>query len=184
MKRGRDLSQQERSLWQRTTRDVRPIKKALREEASGAPTTPNAIAPVSEKTLLTSSAGKNIAPGTKAEDLFRTGDPKSIKRIARGAQPIDATLDLHGHTQRTAFMVFRQFLLNASLMKNRNLLIITGKGRRSAIPLNHDGGGVLRQRVREWVQEPEIRPFIARIADAHPRHGGSGALYIVLKNRS
>lgn len=180
MKRGRKLSDDERAIWKRTTKDVRPLMPLSPPPSP----LPSSQKPTPRRPDLMASGSNTIAPmNASPRDLFRAGDPKSTKRIARGTQSIDATLDLHGHTQRTGLLVFRQFIANAALLKNRNLLIITGKGRRNAAQREYEMTGVLRERIRDWVQLPEIRPYIARVSDAHPRHGGSGALYIVLKNR-
>ena len=52
---------------------------------------------------------------------------------------------------------------------------IIGKGRL--------GTGVLRSRLFDWIADPDLRPFIAGYASAHPKHGGSGAVYLFLRSK-
>jgi hypothetical protein len=80
------------------------------------------------------------------------------------------------------------------------LLIITGKGAAAGggvTPLAADARsdrqrgdegsaasaprGVLRRVVPEWLDEPELRPFVLSYAEAGVRHGGAGALYVRLR---
>jgi DNA-nicking Smr family endonuclease len=57
------------------------------------------------------------------------------------------------------------------------LLIVTGKGARGG------GEGVLRQALPRWLNMPDLRERVLAFASAHPRHGGAGAFYILLKRR-
>ena len=116
-------------------------------------------------------------------DPFTGGDPNVVKKLGRGGLTIDAVLDLHGHSQTTGHRAFVQFVHRAATMRMRYLLVITGKGVKV-----EDAGiarrGVLRQRFSEWVREPDMAHLIARVAQAHPRHGGSGAHYIILRSKT
>jgi DNA-nicking Smr family endonuclease len=93
--------------------------------------------------------------------------------VRRGQHEIDARLDLHGHTQDTAHRELVEFLLRQAGQGARCVLVITGKGRL--------GVGILRSRLFDWIADPELRPFIAGYAEAHPRHGGAGATYVFLR---
>src|SRR5258708_1982920 len=59
----------------------------------------------------------------------------------------------------------------------RVLLIITGKGS------VRDGGGVLRRNLPRWLASGEHGPRVLRIESAQPRHGGSGAYYVLLRRQ-
>jgi hypothetical protein len=63
----------------------------------------------------------------------------------------------------------------------RLLLLITGK------PPTDDrrpvGRGAIRAAVGDWLHASRHAAAIAAVRGAHPRHGGSGALYIVLRRR-
>ena len=54
--------------------------------------------------------------------------------------------------------------------------MVTGKG-------NREGGGVLQDASAALVQQPTLRSLILGFAYAQPKHGGEGALYVLLKRR-
>jgi DNA-nicking Smr family endonuclease len=101
-------------------------------------------------------------------------DKSTEERLRKGNRPIDARLDLHGMTQDAAHAALRQFVLAAAQRGDRCLLIITGKG-------GFDGQGILRREVPRWLEQ--LRPLVLRAVPAQPRHGGAGALYLLLKRR-
>ena len=53
------------------------------------------------------------------------------------------------------------------------MLVITGHGRAT--------GGVLKHAVPRWLNEPDLRRHLLAIAPARPQHGGSAALYLLLR---
>ncbi len=170
----RRLSPEEKRLWSRVARTVRPapgksIDHEPEPEAEAASGRASAIAP----------AGPRQAPARRApsppEDL------SGQRRIRRGQHEIDARLDLHGHTQATAHRELVEFLLRQAGQGARCVLVITGKGRPSH---GRMGAGILRSRLFDWIADPELRPFIAGYAEAHPRHGGAGATYVFLRSAS
>jgi DNA-nicking Smr family endonuclease len=89
--------------------------------------------------------------------------------LRRGRIEPDARLDLHGMTEAAAYRATLRFLARAQADRLRFVLVITGKG------------GVLRARLPLWLGQPELRPLIAGVAEAHIRHGGSGAFYAHLR---
>ena len=60
----------------------------------------------------------------------------------------------------------------------RLLLLITGKPRDAK-----SGRGAIRAAVGDWLAASPYAGDIAAVRNAHPRHGGAGALYIVLRRR-
>jgi DNA-nicking Smr family endonuclease len=114
------------------------------------------------------------APRTTARRPSPPDDLSGQRRIRRGQNEIDARIDLHGHTQDTAHREVVDFILRQAGLGARCVLVITGKGRL--------GTGVLRARLFDWIADPDLRPFIAGYATAHPRHGGSGAVYLFLRS--
>ena len=103
-------------------------------------------------------------------------EPNRLHRIARTRPPPSAVLDLHGFNQDEARAALATFLHRAQERGEGAVLVITGKGAGS-------GEGVLRRRTPEWLAEPPLRALVAGVSHAHPRHGGSGALYVALKRR-
>lgn len=95
------------------------------------------------------------------------------RRVRRGQTLVCATLDLHGHTQESAQSLLISFLSRQRVRGGSCVLIITGKGRL--------GEGVLRRRLLDWLETQEARPLVSGYAQAHQKHGGSGAWYIFLR---
>lgn len=162
----RRLTPDERRLWSRVTRTVRlaPGRVHEAEEPEAPP--------------LMSGPQSVVAPSQPPKSKpHRPGPPEDLsgqRRIRRGQNEIDARIDLHGHTQDTAHREVVDFILRQASLGARCVLIITGKGRL--------GTGVLRARLFDWIADPDLRPFIAGYATAHPRHGGSGAVYLFLRS--
>jgi len=102
-------------------------------------------------------------------------DRRTATRLRRGQLVIDSSLDLHGLTQREAHATLVNTLTAAQARGERCVLVITGKGSRS------EGGGILKTRVPQWLSEPAIRHLILGKETARPQHGGTGALYVLLR---
>ena len=56
-------------------------------------------------------------------------------------------------------------------------MVITGKGGFG------DARGVLREAVPRWLNESDLRPRVLSCAWAQPKHGGAGALYVLLRRQ-
>ena len=60
------------------------------------------------------------------------------------------------------------------------MLLITGKPPRPDSERPH-ARGAIREAVGDWLASSRHADRIAAVRNAHPRHGGQGALYIVLR---
>ena len=164
----RRLTPDERKLWSRVARTVRlapgRVHDAEPEPEPEAHYTPTPANPPKAGQATTHPVARR--PGAP-DDL------SGQRRIRRGQHEIDARIDLHGHTQDTAHREVVDFILRQASLNARCVLVITGKGRL--------GTGVLRARLFDWIADPDLRPFIAGYATAHPRHGGAGAVYLFLR---
>ena len=98
-------------------------------------------------------------------------DRATLERLRRGQFTVEARID------RQAFTALMGFVDHSARAGRRALLVITGKG-----PSNQ-GGGVLRRNVPQWLMASSFSRAILTIVPAHPRHGGEGALYVVLRRR-
>ena len=113
-----------------------------------------------------------LAPGRSAGV-----DKRLAERLKRGQLAIESVLDLHGQTQDEAHRQLDAFLAAAAHAGRRCVLVITGKG------AWREAAGVLREMVPRWLNEAPNRARVLAIAHAQPRHGGAGALYVLLKRR-
>lgn len=166
----RRLSADESRLWARVVESVRP----LGETASAPP-------PEAEKPAAPVAARQ--PPLRQPDPTFRKGPGETLdagwdRRLARGLVAPDSTLDLHGHNLATAYDLLDRRLDAAIRSGARLLLLITGK---PPSPSGTVRRGAIRAAVGDWLQASRHAGRIAAVRNAHPRHGGAGALYIVLR---
>ncbi|QNE33295.1 Smr/MutS family protein [Sphingomonas sp. NBWT7] len=102
------------------------------------------------------------------------------KRLARGMIIPDATIDLHGHTLHSAHDLLDAALDRAIRRGDRVILLVTGKPPRPESERPH-ARGAIRAAIGDWLAASRHAGAIAAVRGAHPRHGGQGALYIVLR---
>jgi DNA-nicking Smr family endonuclease len=105
------------------------------------------------------------------------------RKLAQASIDPDFTLDLHGHTLDQAHARLDQGLLQAKAMNARLVLLITGKARPVAAADRAGKRGAIRAKVLDWLAAGPHAGDIAAVRNAHRRHGGEGALYLVLKRR-
>lgn len=105
------------------------------------------------------------------------------RRLARAAVEPDFTLDLHGHTLDQAHRRLDSGLTQAKALGARMVLLITGKPRPVDAADRGERRGAIRAKILDWLAAGPHGPDIAAIRKAHRRHGGEGALYLVLKRR-
>ena len=190
-RRGAALSPEERALWDSVTRDAKPLKKAPRradprlapethpETQSGSqaetpPGKPKTAAPRRTATAI-APVPKPKPPPVLGHGDIADLDKRSAERMRRGKLPIEGRLDLHGHSQDQARRELAAFLARAQAAGKRCVIVITGRGDIT------QGGGVLRAQVPSWLNEPENRARVLAFDYAQPRHGGLGALYVLLR---
>lgn len=100
------------------------------------------------------------------------------RRLRRGAVIPDRNIDLHGHTLASAHHMLDQALERAVTEGVRVLLVITGKPPRDPAPHRR---GLIRAAIGDWLGSSRHASQIAAVRNAHPRHGGTGALYVILR---
>jgi DNA-nicking Smr family endonuclease len=61
------------------------------------------------------------------------------------------------------------------------VLLITGKPRHAEAADRGERRGAIRAKILDWLAAGPHSSSIAAIRNAHRRHGGDGALYLVLK---
>lgn len=176
----RRLDAEERAVWRRVAATVRPMHVRPKAVAEGpAPPLPDAIAP---------KAGARgrvppIAPPPPAKP--RTTPPADTldggwdRRLSKGNVAPDRSIDLHGHTLASAHAALEMAIGQAVADDARVLLIVTGRPPRPGVP----GRGLIRGAIGDWLATSAWSARIAAVRNAHPRHGGAGALYVILRRR-
>jgi DNA-nicking Smr family endonuclease len=103
------------------------------------------------------------------------------RKLTRGTLAPDFTLDLHGHTLATAHARLDDGLMQAKALGARVVLVITGKPRQAEAADRGHQRGAIRAKVLDGLAAGPHGSDIAAIRKAHRRHGGDGALYLVLR---
>lgn len=156
-----------------STRQSNPQASSRHTAQRGKSVKVPAAAPLPAPVVPASPQPADITPrGSLAGIDRRTAD-----RLRRGRLAIEARLDLHGRYQDDAHRALNEFVVASAGAGRRVLLVITGKGRVS------EGGGVLRRNVPHWLRLAPCAPHVLAVVPAQPQHGGSGALYVMLRRK-
>lgn len=176
--RDRPLSAEEARLWARVVASVEPLEGRAQEAVTLQPFVSSEV----EKPASTRSEQKRFSTSLEANGVRRTSEPSNTldgswdRRLSRGLVSPELAVDLHGHTLDTAYRTLDAGLEAAIARGIRVLLLVTGKPREPG-----SGRGAIRAAVGDWLAASRHSADIAAVRGAHPRHGGAGALYIVLK---
>ena len=176
-RRKRALSEEERVLWERIAKEIKPLRKKPRSGKTE-PASAETTAAGGAETPPKSPAPAKMPPATRpiAPPLAPLGR-RERAQLSRGRKQIDARLDLHGMTQTRAHRALFGFLQRAHSDGLTFVLVITGKGRAGDDPER----GVLRRQVPQWLGLPEFRALVVGFEEAHIGHGGEGALYVRIR---
>ncbi len=133
-------------------------------------------------------AAPPMGPGLRRDDgksaplpPANTLDANWDKRLAKGMVTPDWTIDLHGHSLSSAHSLLDRALGQAVLHGARMILLVTGKPARENPRLPPTSRGVIRASIADWLASSGHAGRIAAVRNAHPRHGGAGALYVILR---
>ena len=172
--RGKNLSDEDRVLWNLVARSAKPLK--------GKAVPAGALLPIpAESPAAAPAQGATVsiaAPKPRRQHVAHELDRPTLDRLGKGKLPIEGRVDLHGMSQSEAHELLFSFLRRAHAGGIRYVLVITGKGSSSG------GEGVLRRAVPAWLATPSFRPLVSSYDHAALKHGGSGALYVRLRRTS
>ncbi|MBA3677992.1 MAG: Smr/MutS family protein [Sphingosinicella sp.] len=174
----RRLNPDEKALWAKVVESVRPLHSPTPESE-----------PVTGKAAIevkTAARRPGPKPGPQPPPLRSPPRPGSTldgtwdRRLARGLVQPEMNVDLHGHNLATAYSLLDERLDRAISQGIRMVLLITGKPPQGEPPIAR---GRIRAAVGDWLAASRHAGDIAAVRGAHPRHGGAGALYIVLRRK-
>jgi DNA-nicking Smr family endonuclease len=194
-RRERVASRAERDLWQQVMRDATPMRHSKRAPVDVPDATPESKPAPPKNESVSAPAEKKPAkapprpqptppiqpkkqpdPGVAPGRLHNV-DRRTADRLKRGRLEIEGRIDLHGMTRAAAQDALTNFVFSAADRGQRCVLVITGKGTFSG------GPGVLKQEVPKWLNMSPLRERIVAVNEAQPKHGGGGALYVLLKRK-
>ncbi|MCH7627129.1 MAG: Smr/MutS family protein [Proteobacteria bacterium] len=189
MRSPRGLSPEETELWRKVAQTVTPLhpeRPAAPSPVAASATAPEPLPP--PKCIKGRVPPQRLAPPTPApptRPLTNHGlDSTWDRKLARGAIQPDFTLDLHGMNLDTAYTRLVGGIGQALAMGARVVLLVAGKHRPHS---DHDQRGerrgAIRAKLLDWLAHSPHASNIAAVRPAQQRHGGAGAVYIVLRKR-
>ena len=132
---------------------------------------------------LRSLVGKDLQWICQRDDELVEGRIESVsnqvlRSLKRGEMEPLRTLDLHGMRVPEALRKLKSWVFEARADGVRCGLVVTGRG-------HHSEGGiaVLQREIPDALQEAPLSTHVLAFASATPKHGGPGALYVLLRKR-
>ena len=190
MKAPRGLTTGEQAAWAHLAASVKPLpgKKRPAPPVLATPAQPALIAPA--------KPAKPVKPAMKPRPpLFKPApspppptdrpglDSHWDRRMKAGRLEPDLTLDLHGYTLDTAYDRVMTALDQARAMQARVVLVVAGRERPVDPADRMTRRGAIRAKILDWLAASRHADAITAVRRAHVRHGGDGALYLILKRR-
>jgi DNA-nicking Smr family endonuclease len=192
----RRLRADEEALWARVVETVAPLhpERTAAAATGSADLTPAAPPPLRRDAgprrppAPPPASPRPTGPAPHAESLDASWD----RKLSGGRLHPDLVIDLHGLSRDQARHILYRRVHDAEARGLRVLLVITGKGQMPGpSPADLMDGraghpavrGAIRADLPRWLGEPGLNDRIAAVRRAHPRHGGAGAVYLVLRRK-
>lgn len=192
MRPPRGLSPEEAAAWAALAASVTPMHGKAMSRATPAKRStgpvisgPNAAKPPP----LREGPGVGVRPSTHTRHTPTRPSPQAgggldshwDRKLKAGEVAPELTLDLHGHGLDRAYARLMDGMAQARVMGARSVLVVTGKPRGGDAADRGERRGAIRAKILDWLAASEHGGAIAAVRTAHRRHGGDGALYIVLR---
>jgi DNA-nicking Smr family endonuclease len=176
----KSVSKEDAELFRQTIGEIKPLRHNKQHPKS--PTKEKRISAIAPKrkaltgaeSWLTYLAPEDWLDPEDSLHFAKTGvQHKIIQQLKRGQIPLEARLDLHRQTLNEAMTTVTNFIDICVKQGKRCVCIIHGKGRISA-----NAKPVLKNFLNQFLrQHTQVLAFQSTI----PKHGGTGAVYVLLK---
>jgi DNA-nicking Smr family endonuclease len=166
--------------------DVTPLKREPRVARKGA--SRNARDPSLEQRRQAAVEGKPVDRNILTDDgiapldswlvleFKRPGVQHGVfRKLKQGRYEAEARLDLHRMNAAAARRELFGFIEQAFELGLRSVLVIHGKGESKA---ERERSSILKGCTNHWLRELDV---VQAFHSAQPRHGGTGAVYVLLK---
>lgn len=185
----RGLSAEEQAAWAKLAQSVTPMAGRkmpglpAKQPAAASPQPTPAKAPVMQrKTRPPAPKPSPALAAPRARPAFNSQlDGHWNRKLKSGQIAPDYTLDLHGSTLDGAYTRIMHGLDQARSMGARVVLVIAGRERPVDPADRGQRRGAIRAKLLDWLAASHHADAISAVRKAHQRHGGAGALYLVLK---
>lgn len=188
----RGLSPEEQAAWARLAQSVTPLagrkvpgvgEKRTASVAAPGPQPNGPAKPASPPRPPRQPAPPRPAPAPVRPRFSSDLDSHWNRRLKAGRVTPDLRLDLHGHSLDAAHERIMAGLDQARAMGARVVLIIAGRERPVDPADRAERRGAIRSKLLDWLAASRHADCIAAVRRAHIRHGGEGALYLVLRRQ-
>jgi DNA-nicking Smr family endonuclease len=186
----RKLSDSERALWQRVAATVEPMRRGQKAQPlADGPARPQGVRVKMPPPMVAVQPVEhpNRRKPERKPDERHGLDAGWDRKLARGMAEPDFTLDLHGASLDAAHARLDHGLALAAAQGARIVLLVTGRARLAedhGVAGSHgraERRGAIRAKFLDWLTAGPHAARIAAVRPAHPRHGGAGAVYLVLR---
>lgn len=171
-------SDDDRKAFEEATRGVRRLKGSdLARPARERPKPKARQTRAARAAILEQSLHGPLAVDAGDEVAFRRDSvtDRTFRRLKRGEYAIEAEIDLHGMRLAEARPALKDFLGECAARQLGCVRVVHGKGTRSG-----PDGPILKPSVHHWLARyANVLAFVSTQA----RHGGSGAVYVLLRGR-
>jgi len=179
----RGLNAEEAAAWEKLAATVVPLPGRIRP-ANARPKerdSDTGVVVAQPSRVMPAKQAPVAAKGPPALPQQQGLDSHWDRRIKAGAIQPDFTLDLHGHSLDSAYDRLMSGLDQARAMEAKVVLLIAGRSRPVDPADRGERRGAIRAKLLDWLAASRHANAISAVRKAHVRHGGDGALYLVLK---
>lgn len=178
------MSDDDSLLFEQEMADVKPLRhdeRILLKAASGRDSSQAArrqAALIDHRHDPNTLSDKGVAPldAWYVLDFKRPGVQNGVfRKLKQGRYEQEARLDLHNMTVAIARRELFDFVEECLGLGLRSVMLVHGKGEHKK---ERDSAAVLKAYVNVWLQELDS---ILAFHSAQPRHGGTGAAYVLLR---
>jgi DNA-nicking Smr family endonuclease len=172
------LHNEDAELFQEMMEGVKPLSQE-KIDPDSAPKTHKVKRQLAEPKQHVVFGELDYAPTVAADEnlLFaRNGvQQKVMAKLKKGQFPVESQIDLHGSTVNEAGARLQHAINIAVANKQRCVLVVHGRGKGS-----FDNKPVIKTHANQWLRNSTD---VLAFCSAQPHHGGTGAVYVLLKRQ-
>jgi DNA-nicking Smr family endonuclease len=172
------ISDDDRKAFEAATRNVRRLKpKDMAALDSPKPKAKASFSRAARADILEQSLSGPVSSDSIEEIAFCRNmvSQRIFRKLRRGEFALEGEIDLHGMRLEEARSELKAFLSECAQRRLACVRVIHGKGARSG-----PAGPILKPSVQHWLARWDL---VLAFVSAQPRHGGNGAVYVLLRIR-